>query len=151
MNIFNELPDDIKNLILNKYLIYPQDKTLLEDIRNYKKNKDIIFKIYEIKGYEYECDYTEEFNIYSTIDNDLMAYWNDDVAYVNGIMEKNFNKMFRLLSFKIKHDKENEKAVYNFHMNYKIPLESKINRYIGGLNINERNKFINLLMNPIDE
>jgi|TARA_Y100000389_G_scaffold185576_1_gene205131 hypothetical protein len=150
MNIFNELPDDIKNLILNKYLLYPQDKTLLEDIRNYKKNKILIYKIYEKKGYEYNCDYTDEFNIYSAIDNDLMAYWNDDVAYDNGIVKKNFNKMIRILSFKIKYDKENEKAVYNFHMNCKIPLESKINRYIGGLNINERNKFINLLKNPID-
>jgi len=150
MNIFNELPDDIKNLILNKYLLYPQDKTLLEDIRNYKKNKILIYKIYEKKGYEYNCDYTDEFNIYSAIDNDLMAYWNDDVAYDNGIVKKNFNKMIRILSFKIKYDKENEKAVYNFHMKCKIPLESKINRYIGGLNINERNKFINLLKNPID-
>tara|TARA_B100000795_G_C22802987_1_gene442975 strand:- start:4319 stop:4762 length:444 start_codon:yes stop_codon:yes gene_type:complete len=146
MNILNELPYDIQNIILSK-IRNPQNKELLEDIKNFKNNKDIIFKIYEKNGYEYKCDYSNEFNIYSIIDNDLMAYWNDDVAYMNGITEKNYNKMFRILSFKLKHDLNNEKSIYNFHMNYKIQLKSKINKYIGGLNVNERNGFINLLKN----
>ena len=45
MNILNELPYDIQNIILSK-IRNPQNKELLEDIKNFKNNKDIIFKIY---------------------------------------------------------------------------------------------------------
>ena len=36
MEIYEKLPDDIKDIILNKYLIYPQKKELLYDIENFK-------------------------------------------------------------------------------------------------------------------
>ena len=80
MNIFDKLPDDIQSLILNKYLIFPQDHGLLNDIRSFYSHRNKIFKRYEKIGYEYGDDYMDEFNIYSIIDNDLMAFWNDDVA-----------------------------------------------------------------------
>jgi hypothetical protein len=145
MNIFDKLPDDIQSLILNKYLIYPQDHGLLNDIRSFNNHKNKIFKRYEKIGYEYGNDYLDEFNIYSIIDNDLMAFWNDDVAYVLGVTDKNYIKMFRQLAFNIKHNKDSVMANYNFHLNTEISPKTKINRYLAGLTIEERERFIKLL------
>jgi hypothetical protein len=145
MEIYNKLPDDIKDIILNKYLIYPQKKELLNDIENFKKYKDGIYKIYEHLGYEYNNDYTNDFNIYAVIDNDLMAFWNDDMAYIYGITDKNYAKMFRLLAFKIKNDSYGSKAQHNFHMNINISSKTKINRYLAGLTMEERAKFVSIL------
>ena len=101
---------------LNKYLIYPQDNGLLNDIRSFYSHRNKIFKRYEKIGYEYGNDYMDEFNIYSIIDNDLMAFWNDDVAYTLGVTDKNYIKMFRQLAFNIKNDKDSIMANYNFHL-----------------------------------
>ena len=70
MNIYNKLPDDIKEIILNKYLIYPQKKELLDDIANFTKMKNGIYKIYQLIGYEYTDDFTDDINIDAAIDND---------------------------------------------------------------------------------
>ena len=145
MNIFNKLPDDIQSLILNKYLIYPQNHGLLNDIRSFNEHRNKIFKIYEKIGYEYGNDYLDEFNIYSIIDNDLMAFWNDDNAYMYGISDDNNTKMLRLLAFEIKNNYDSSRARHNFHMNLKISPKTKINRYLAGLTIDERSKFILLL------
>jgi len=145
MEIYEKLPDDIKDIILNKYLIYPQKKELLNDIRNFIKNKNAIYKFYELLGYEYNDDYTDNFNIYATIDNDLMAFWNDDNAYMYGISDDNNTKMLRLLAFEIKNNYDSSRARHNFHMNLKISPKTKINRYLAGLTIDERSKFILLL------
>lgn len=145
MNIFDKLPDDIQSLILNKYLIFPQDNILLNDIRSFDSHRNKIFKRYEKIGYEYGNDYMDEFNIYSIIDNDLMAFWNDDVAYIIGVTDKNYVKMFRQLAFNIKNDKDSIMANYNFHLNTKISPKTKINRYLAGLTIDERVSFIKLL------
>jgi hypothetical protein len=145
MNIFDKLPDDIQILILNKYLIFPQDNILLNDIRSFDEHRNKIFKIYEKIGYEYGNDYMDEFNIYSIIDNDLMAFWNDDVDYLIGVTDKNYIKMFRQLAFNIKNDKDSIMANYNFHLNTKTSPKTKINRYLAGLTIDERDSFIKLL------
>lgn len=145
MEIYNKLPDDIKDIILNKYLIYPQKKELLNDIENFKKYKDGIYRIYELLGYEYGDDYTDDFNIYSVIDNDLMAFWNNDTAYIYGITDENYAKMFRQLAFKVKNDCDSIKALHNFHLNIDISPKTKINRYLAGLTVEERAKFIAIL------
>jgi len=147
MEIYNKLPDDIKDIILNKYLIYPQKKELLNDIENFKKYKNIIYKIYKILGYEYNDNYIDDFNIYSVIDNDLMAFWNNDTAYIYGITDENYAKMFRSLAFKIKNNCDSIKARHNFHLNINISPKTKINRYLAGLTLKERAKFISILKN----
>lgn len=147
MEIYNKLPDDIKYIILNKYLIYPQKKELLNDIENFKKFKDGIYSIYKHLGYEYNDDYTDDYNIYAVIDNDLMAFWNNDTAYIYGITDENYAKMFKLLAFKIKNECDSTKALYNFHLNIDISPKTKINRYLAGLTIDERAKFVEILKN----
>lgn len=147
MDIYDNLPDDIKYIILNKYLLYPQNKELLNDIENFKKYKDGIYSIYEHRGYEYNNDYTDDFNIYSVFDNDLMSFWNDDIAYNDSITNKNYEKMLRIMAFKIKNDCDSIKARHNFHLNIDISPKTKINRYLAGLTIEERAKFVSTLKN----
>tara|TARA_Y100000389_G_scaffold189450_1_gene213206 strand:+ start:674 stop:1096 length:423 start_codon:yes stop_codon:yes gene_type:complete len=135
-NNFNNLAEDLQELVLSK-IIYKQNKELLDDIKNYKKNKNIIFKKYNDLGYIYNDDYTDDFNIYSKIENDLMSYYNDKYAYIDNSSINNIKKINRLLVSKYK-----KNIFFNFHLNFKINIKSRINRYIGCLNIDERNNFI---------
>lgn len=135
-NNFNNLDKDLQELVLNK-IIYKQNKELLDDIKNYKENKNIIFKKYNDLGYIYNNDYTDDFNIYSKIENDLMSYYNDQYAYIDNSSINNIKKINRLLVSKYK-----KNIFFNFHLNFKINIKSRINRYIGCLNIDERNNFI---------
>lgn len=136
-NNFNNLDKDLQELVLSK-IIYKQNKELLDDIKNYKENKNIIFKKYNDLGYIYNDDYTDDFNIYSKIENDLMSYYNDEYAYIDNSSINNIKKINRLL---VSNYKKN--IFFNFHLNFKINIKSRINRYIGCLNIDERNNFIN--------
>ena len=142
-NLYN-IPDDIINKIEN-YIIFPQNKNLLDDIKNFKIMKDKIYNIYLTKGFEYTDDYTDDFNIYAWIENDLLAYYNNNIAYIDDITNDNIEKLLRQLSFKIKKEKKGHiYALANFHFNMNINKKSRINRYIGNLTTNERIKFIEL-------
>lgn len=129
---YNELDDDLKNLVLSK-VRNPQNKELLNDIVNFKKQKDAIYKKYLENGFEYTDNYDDDFNIHAWIDNDLSIYYNN-----------NINKLTRQYCYRIKKEKKGEiDTIYNFHFNIKIDCKSKINRYIANLTIGEREDFIN--------
>ena len=98
---FNNLDKDLQEFVLSK-IIYKQNKELLNDIKNYKKNINIIFKKYNDLGYIYNDDYTDDFNIYSKIENDLMSYYNDQYAYIDKSSINNMKKINRLLVSKYK-------------------------------------------------
>lgn len=140
---YYELDDDLKNLVLSK-IRYPQNKELLDDIINFKKQKNAIYKKYLENGFEYTEKYDDIFNIYAWIDNDLSGYYNNDIAYINNIEDININKLTRQYCYRIKKEKKGEiNTIYNFHFNMKIDCKSKINRYIANLTIEEREYFIN--------
>ncbi|MAT13467.1 MAG: hypothetical protein CMM02_20910 [Rhodopirellula sp.] len=142
-NLYN-IPDDIINKIEN-YIIFPQNKNLLDDIKNFKIMKDNIYNKYLTNGFEYSDNYTDDFNIYAWIENDLLAYYNNNIAYIDDITNDNIEKLLRQLSFKIKKEKKGHiYALANFHFNMNINKKSRINRYIGNLTTNERIKFIEL-------
>ena len=144
---YNELDDDLKNLVLSK-IRYPQNKELLDDIITYKKHKDTIYNKYLLNGFEYTDDYTDDFNIHGWIENDLSSYYNNDVAYIDKnnyikIVNSNICKLSRQICYKIK--KKNKcisDILYNYHLNNNIDTITTINRYIGNLTINEREDFI---------
>lgn len=141
-NYFNELDDDLKNIILSK-IRNPQNKELLNDIISYKKQKDIIYEKYLENGLEYTENYGDDLNIYGWIENDLSGYYNNDIAYMDKIVDCNIDKLLRLYCYKIKSEiKGEENTIFNYHLNNKIDAKSKINRYIGNLTINEREEFI---------
>ena len=139
---FNELDDDLKNIVLSK-IRKPQNKELLNDIISYKKQKDIIYEKYLENGFEYTEDYGDDLNIYGWIENDLSGYYNNDIAYMDEIVDCNIDKLLRLYCYKIKSKiKGEENTIFNYYLNSKIDAKSKINRYIGNLTINEREEFI---------
>lgn len=139
---YEELDDDLKNIVLSK-IRNPQKKELLNDIVSYKKQKDIIYEKYLENGFEYTEDYGDNFNIYGWIENDLSGYYNNDIAYMDNIVDSNIDKLLRQNCYKIKSGIKGEtNTIYNYHLNNKIDAKSKINRYIANLKINEREDFI---------
>jgi len=139
---YEELDDDLKNIVLSK-VRNPQNKELLNDIVSYKKQKDIIYEKYLENGFEYTEDYGDDLNIYGWIENDLSGYYNNNVAYINKIIDSNIDKLSRQYCYKIKSViKGKTNTIFNYHLNNNIDAKSKINRYIGNLKINEREEFI---------
>ena len=136
---YNELNNDLQNEILSK-IIYPQNKNLQLDIINYKISKDKIFEKYIEIGYDY--DINNEFYIYHQIENDLIGFYNDYVALMYGLTETNIEKLERILSFKIKMEKNKSRIATYLMISNNLNINTRINMLIGGLTINERNEFI---------
>lgn len=142
-NHFYELDEDLQEYILSK-VRNPQPINLQKDIINYKISKDKIFNKYIEKGYDY--DINNEFYIYYQIENDLLRYYNDDVATMYGLTERNIEKLERILSIKINMEKSG-KALVGTNIMHKnnINVNMRINMLIGCLRINEREEFISCL------
>lgn len=139
---FNDLNEDLQNLIISK-IKYSISQELSTDIINYKIFREDIIKKYEEKGYDYDID--GEFYIYYQIENDLIRYFNDDVATMDSITDKNIKKMERILSIKNKL-KKNKNVVINSLMNANNNLNiiSRINILICTLTCKEREQFLQI-------
>jgi hypothetical protein len=139
---FYELDEDLQNLITSK-IKNPISKELDADIINYKDAKDTIIAEYEKKGYDYDTD--GMFYIYYQIENDLIRFFNDDVATNELITDNNISKLERILSIKNKLNK-NKDNVINCLMNAMDNLNviSRINILIGALTCEERKQFLKL-------
>ena len=140
-NYFNDLLyEDLQNLILSK-IRKPQNKDLLNDIIDYKKSKDIIFNKYVNNGFTYDIDNT--FYIYYQIENDLMGYYNEDIALLDWITIKNIEKLERILSIKYKLENNKNKTLDDIFILNNMSSNSRINILLGSLTISERESFIN--------
>jgi len=139
---FNELNIDLQDLIISK-IKNPINKDLDADIVNYKKFKDDIIDKYLKKGYDYDID--GMFYINYQIENDLIRFFNDDVATMEFITDNNIKKLERILSIKNKLEK-NKEGVTNSLMNSSDNLHtiSRINILIGALTCEEREQFLKL-------
>lgn len=139
---FYELDEDLQNLITSK-IKNPISKELDADIINYKDAKDTIIAEYEKKGYDYDTD--GMFYIYYQIENDLIRFFNDDVATNELITDNNISKLERILSIKNKLNK-NKDNVINCLMNAidNLNVISRINILIGALTCEERKQFLKL-------
>lgn len=139
---FYELDEDLQNLITSK-IKNPISKELDADIINYKDAKEMIIAEYEKKGYDYDTD--GMFYIYYQIENDLIRFFNDDVATNELITDNNISKLERILSIKNKLNK-NKDNVINCLMNAMDNLNviSRINILIGALTCEERKQFLKL-------
>ena len=139
---FNDLNVDLQNLILSK-IRYPISKELDADIVNFKIFKDDIIDKYVKKGYD--CDIDGMFYINYQIENDLLRFFNDDVATMEYITDNNIKKLERILSIKNKLEKNKEsvtKSLINSSDN--INTISRINILIGALTCEERKNFLEL-------
>ena len=117
---FYDLNEDLQTLILSK-IRNPINKDLEADIIDYKDVKETIIAEYEKMGYDYDID--GMFYIYYQIENDLIRFFNDDVATMDLITENNIKKLERILSIK------NKKNAIDSLMNAKDNLNviSRIN------------------------
>jgi hypothetical protein len=132
----------LQNLILSK-IRYPISKELDVDIVNFKTFKEDVINTYLKKGFDYDID--GMFYIYYQIENDLIRFFNDDIATMDFITEKNIKKMERILSIKKKLEK-NKKKTIDCLMNStdSLQVNSRINILIGALTCEERSKFLKL-------
>ncbi len=139
---YHRLPEDLQNLILSK-IRYPIGKDLETDIVNYKTFKDNLVDKYVKKGYDY--DIAGMFYIYYHSENDLLRFFNDDIATNDSITDKNIQKLERILSIKNKLEK-NKDNVINSLINPPDSsyVNSRINILIGALTCKERNNFLEL-------
>ena len=139
---YYNLNEDLQNLILTK-IRHPISKELDVDIVNFKTFKEDVINTYLKKGFDYDID--GMFYIYYQIENDLIRFFNDDIATMDFITEKNIKKMERSLSIKKKLEK-NKKKTIDCLMNStdSLQVNSRINILIGALTCEERSKFLKL-------
>jgi len=139
---FYELNEDLQALILSK-IRHPISKELDADIINYKDIKATIIAEYEKKGYDYEIE--GNFYIYYQIENDLIRFFNDDVATMDLITENNIRKLERILSIKNKLEKNKNNVITSLmNSNDNLKLVSRINILIGTMTCEERQQFLKI-------
>ena len=139
---FNDLNLDLQTLILSK-IRNPISKDLEADIIDYKDAKETIIAEYEKKGYDYDSDGL--FYIYYQIENDLIRFFNDDVATNDLITENNISKLERILSIKNKLEKNKDNVITSLmNSNDNLKLFSRINILIGAMTCEERRQFLKL-------
>ncbi len=139
---FNDLNLDLQTLILSK-IRNPISKDLEADIIDYKDAKETIIAEYEKKGYDYDIDGL--FYIYYQIENDLIRFFNDDVATNDLITENNISKLERILSIKNKLEKNKDNVITSLmNSNDNLKLFSRINILIGAMTCEERKQFLKI-------
>ena len=139
---FNDLNLDLQTLILSK-IRNPINKDLEADIIDYKDVKETIIAEYEKKGYDYDSE--GMFYIYYQIENDLIRFFNDDVATNDLITENNISKLERILSIKNKLEKNKDNVITSLmNSNDNLNVVSRINILIGTMTCEERRQFLKL-------
>ena len=139
---FNDLNLDLQTLILSK-IRNPINKDLEADIIDYKDVRETIIAEYEKKGYDYDID--GMFYIYYQIENDLIRFFNDDVATNDIITENNISKLERILSIKNKLEKNKDNVITSLmNSNDNLNVVSRINILIGAMTCEERRQFLKL-------
>ncbi len=139
---FNDLNLDLQTLILSK-IRNPISKDLEADIIDYKDAKETIIAEYEKKGYDYDSDGL--FYIYYQIENDLIRFFNDDVATNDLITENNISKLERILSIKNKLEKNKDNVITSLmNSNDNLNVISRINILIGAMTCEERKQFLKI-------
>ena len=139
---FNDLNLDLQTLILSK-IRNPINKDLEADIIDYKDTRETIIAEYEKKGYDYDID--GMFYIYYQIENDLIRFFNDDVATNDLITENNISKLERILSIKNKLEKNKDNVITSLmNSNDNLNVISRINILIGTMTCEERRQFLKL-------
>ena len=130
---------DLQHLIYSK-IYYKQPKDLLDDILNYHKSYNYIITKYKKHGLIDNLDYSDDFNLYVWLENDLCAFFNDNLDSYNIITLNNIKKIKRL---KITNTKKFKDLMHSFHLSFNIDIKTRINRYIACLTIAERKLFMN--------
>ena len=130
---------DLQHLIYSK-IYYKQPKDLLDDIVNYHKSYNYIITKYKKHCLIDNLDYSDDFNLYVWLENDLCAFFNDNLDSYNITSLNNIKKIKRL---KITNTKKFKDLMHSFHLSFNIDIKTRVNRYIACLTIAERKLFMN--------
>jgi len=133
--LINRLPHDIINHII-PYTYNLQRKSLLEDIKNYKKIKISLLKIYYYLWIEWVGSNEQDDDKYWLI-NDLIAYSNDYKATMNGYVDKFYDVWGRNIFLKTREEID----IYFFKTERKN-VSTQINIVLGLLTPTERNEIL---------
>lgn len=113
--LINNLPLELIYKIMS-YILKPQPKFLLEDIKNYYESKKIGYLLYSNRFEE------EPGQIANWFANDICSYMNCEMASMYGYVEKYYDIFFRLKQLVSKQDI----LSYTFHLE-KDKVEREIN------------------------
>lgn len=116
------------------YIIYPQPKYLLDDIRNLYEVKNKLYEIYT-KRYSHEPEEIENW-----IYNDIICYYNDDFPTMNGYTDNYIEKINRFFR---SYDTTSIINYIQYCENNKN-IKSNINIYLSHLSIQERMQLLNV-------
>ena len=115
---------------------------LLNDIKDFSKMKKQIIKKYD--------EYDIEIDKYGWLVNDIYGYYNDDLAFINGVSDGNIEKVSRLFLVKDKSYLDKYHLCNVFHDIIKphceiLQLKKLFNRSLGCLTPKERQKFLDTI------
>lgn len=128
--LIDNLPLELIYKIMS-YILKPQPKFLLNDIKNYYSTKNLGMKLYS-KRYE-----TQPKQIENWFANDLNAYMNDNLPSMYGYIEKYYDIYFRLKGV------VDKQQILNFVLKiHKKPAIKEINTIWGLLIAEERIEMI---------
>ena len=128
--LIDNLPLELIYKIMS-YILKPQPKFLLEDIKNYYQTKNLGIKLYS-KRFE-----TQPEQIENWFANDLNAYMNDNLPSMYGFVEKYYDIFFRLKGV------VDKQQILNFVLKiHKKPAIKEINTIWGLLIAEERIEMI---------
>jgi hypothetical protein len=135
MNL-QELLDNLPLELIYKiqsYILKPQPKYLMKDIKHFVISKQIALDLYKVK-YDFEEDPNEYKN---WLVNDICSYLNEDVAMMYGLVDKFYDICMRYYNI---NDKQ---IVINIILNLQqIPVEREVNFLWGIMKPLERETMI---------
>jgi hypothetical protein len=134
-DFIQKLPDDIILRII-PYTYNFQNKNLLDDIKNYKETKTILFKLYH-QYWIVEAQSVDPDEDKGWLINDIFAYANNYKATMWGYVEKFYQIFKRNISLQTLD--AIDKYIYNLE---KQSLSTQINIFLGLLTIKERKDII---------
>ena len=138
---FDELPEDLQQMVYSKIIHTPKlSVELLNDIKDFSKMKKIMIESYE--------EYNNEVDRYGWLVNDITSYYNNDVAYLDGVSDSNVEKVSRLFIVKQNKILQKKHLCEVFHDIYGANneinhLKKLFNRSLGCLTPKEREEFFN--------
>jgi hypothetical protein len=133
---FNKLPIEIIYIILS-YTYQPQPKEITEDIKNCHESKQILLQTYH-NYWIFICQENEPADKEWLINN-LYRYSNKNTPTMNGYVDEFYELFFRVFNIRTKEQVNKYITILD-----NKSLDTQINIFWRLLNLEERNKFIEL-------
>jgi len=136
-NLLKTLPDDIIRENIIPYTLECQPKHLCDDIKSYYLAKTYLYDLY-YNRWKHIFYYEDNADI-NWLSNDMLGFFNENIATMNGYTDNHLKKWRRLFFFQDKSDL----VIIDFLNNYKCRNCIKdVNLQLGVLTQTEREELI---------